>query len=283
MRFEEQFSPDERELLKEELTDSEVREILDRLSADELGGSEKATVGAVCEATGVGPMVVGRMLAEIRQTNLQELFGHRIDSHEQKISKLEQTVTKLRRESQRKEAPVYQPISHTRPRVTPRKKESSPMILIGLVGFSIYILLMMAIGSPPASAPASEYDRFSRVPVTQAVESVVLPYGRTIKYDPAVNKVFVYIDDGKFRPASPIEAEKAFGKKAFDFSEYNESHAKSVAISSTEEIFFFEQTSECYVFGSAPTFFDRLPTRAEVEKHFPEFVDKVRMTAEVAE
>ncbi|MEZ5162657.1 MAG: hypothetical protein R2688_02690 [Fimbriimonadaceae bacterium] len=30
MRFEEQFSPDEREFLKEELTDSEVREILDR-------------------------------------------------------------------------------------------------------------------------------------------------------------------------------------------------------------------------------------------------------------
>ncbi|MCB0826192.1 MAG: hypothetical protein KDC26_08375 [Armatimonadetes bacterium] len=30
MRFEEQFSPDERELLKEELTDSLVREILDR-------------------------------------------------------------------------------------------------------------------------------------------------------------------------------------------------------------------------------------------------------------
>ncbi|MCB0826194.1 MAG: hypothetical protein KDC26_08385 [Armatimonadetes bacterium] len=282
MRFEEQFSPDERELLNEELTDSEVREILDRLSVAELGGSEKATVGAVCEATGVGPRVVGRMLAEIRQTNLHELFGHRIDSHEQKISKLEQTVTTLKRESQRKETPAYQTMSHTRPRVTPKKKENSPMILIGLVGFSIYILLMMALVSPPSTAPASKFDKVSRVPVTQAVESVVLPYGRTIKYDPAVNKVFVYIDDGKFRPASPIEAEKAFGKKAFDFSEYSTSPPKSVVMSGTEKIVFFEKTSECYIVN-IESFFDRLPTRDEVKEYFPEFVDKVRMIAEDTE
>ena len=99
MRFEEQFSPDERELLNEELTDSEVREILDRLSVAELGGSEKATVGAVCEATGVGPMVVGRMLAEIRQTNLHKLFGHRID-------RLETTVTDFERRSEERDSRI---------------------------------------------------------------------------------------------------------------------------------------------------------------------------------
>ncbi len=52
--------------LAEELTDEEVRDLLERLSESELGAS-KATVGAVIEATGTNLETVGRLLAEIRR------------------------------------------------------------------------------------------------------------------------------------------------------------------------------------------------------------------------
>lgn len=69
-------------LLNEEVQDAEVREILERLAARDLGGSELATVGALCEATGATPQLVARLLAEIRQTNLDEKFGAILDDHE---------------------------------------------------------------------------------------------------------------------------------------------------------------------------------------------------------
>lgn len=95
MRHEE--TPAEQTALREEhLTDVEVHEILSRLSAQEMGGSELATIGAVSEATGAAPEVIGKMLAEIRQQNLREQFGSRLDDHESKLRRLEQDAQRAR-------------------------------------------------------------------------------------------------------------------------------------------------------------------------------------------
>jgi hypothetical protein len=77
------------ELLAEELTAEEVRELLVRLHTDDLGGSENATVGSVVEATGAELDTVSSLLAEIRKEAYQELFGDRLDDHEHRIIKLE--------------------------------------------------------------------------------------------------------------------------------------------------------------------------------------------------
>ena len=77
------------ELLAEELTDEEVRELLVRLHTDDLGGSDNATVASVVEATGAKLGTVSSLLAEIRKEAYQELFGDRLDDHEHRITKLE--------------------------------------------------------------------------------------------------------------------------------------------------------------------------------------------------
>ena len=77
------------ELLAEELTEEEVRELLVRLHTDDLGGSENATVGSVVEATGAELDTVSSLLAQIRREAYQELFGDRLDEHEHRITKLE--------------------------------------------------------------------------------------------------------------------------------------------------------------------------------------------------
>ena len=77
------------ELLAEELTAEEVRELLVRLHTDDLGGSENATVGLVVEATGAELDTVSSLLAQIRKEAYQELFGDRLDEHEHRITKLE--------------------------------------------------------------------------------------------------------------------------------------------------------------------------------------------------
>jgi hypothetical protein len=77
------------ELLAEELTEEEVRELLVRLQTDDLGGSENATVAAVVEATGASLGTVSDLLAKIRREAYHELFGAQLDDHEHRITKLE--------------------------------------------------------------------------------------------------------------------------------------------------------------------------------------------------
>ncbi|ARU41340.1 hypothetical protein CCB80_09415 [Armatimonadetes bacterium Uphvl-Ar1] len=66
MRFEDGFDPEWGLVLREPVSAEETRALLDRLAVSEGGGEEGGTVGAVCEVSGVGPEVVGRMLADIR-------------------------------------------------------------------------------------------------------------------------------------------------------------------------------------------------------------------------
>jgi hypothetical protein len=75
-------------LLAQELTTEEVRELLERLSATELGGSENATVGGIVEVTGSDPATVGRLLIQIRNERLESL----IDEHGDRLDALERSA-----------------------------------------------------------------------------------------------------------------------------------------------------------------------------------------------
>jgi hypothetical protein len=88
---ESQYSNEQKELLAERLSAIEVSELLERLGNASLGGPEESTVGAVIEATGASPLEVGRLLAEIRQENLERRFSETFDDHEDRIERLELT------------------------------------------------------------------------------------------------------------------------------------------------------------------------------------------------
>lgn len=92
----EEFSPDLEALSREELTGPELREVLKRLSVAEFGGSDHPTVAAVCEATGASPLVVGRILAAIREERLQEVFGRRLSRHEEILEEQQQDISEIR-------------------------------------------------------------------------------------------------------------------------------------------------------------------------------------------
>ena len=94
MNFELDPQTDLEALAHEELTNSEVRVLLERLGMKDVGPANP-TVGAVAEVCGVSTMVVGRMLAEIRQANLHELYGRTLESHGEKIKRLDHSVERI--------------------------------------------------------------------------------------------------------------------------------------------------------------------------------------------
>ncbi|MBA4293103.1 hypothetical protein C0431_09035 [bacterium] len=97
MRFEDGFDPEWGLVLRERISAEEAREFLDRLAVSELGEADEGTVGAICEVAGVGPEVVGRMLADIRGVSWQELFGNRLDAVEKEVTGLRSKISDLER------------------------------------------------------------------------------------------------------------------------------------------------------------------------------------------
>lgn len=94
------FGPDaEHALLQQELSESEVRELLERLSAEEFAAPSLATVSAVCEATGASAELIGRILADIRKQNIEERYGETIERHEEKIGELDERAHKVATET----------------------------------------------------------------------------------------------------------------------------------------------------------------------------------------
>jgi len=82
-------------LANEPLSGDEVHELLQRLSVPQFA-PESPTIAAVSEICGTTPIVVGRMLAEIRQTNLQDLFGKRIDQLDQAVQHQSDQIAELK-------------------------------------------------------------------------------------------------------------------------------------------------------------------------------------------
>lgn len=77
------------ELLKQEVTDEELRELLERLGEREFCLAPAATIGDIAEAASVDPSEIGRLLAEIRKENWEDRFGIRLTDHEKRIETIE--------------------------------------------------------------------------------------------------------------------------------------------------------------------------------------------------
>lgn len=80
------------ELAKEELSGDELRQVLQRLAREELGGSDLPTIGSVSEATGANGETIGRILANLRGAEW-EAWRTRFEStareHKQRLEALE--------------------------------------------------------------------------------------------------------------------------------------------------------------------------------------------------
>lgn len=86
------------QLSAETLEPSEVRSVLERLALDEFGGEDHPTIGDVAEAASTSPEAVGRILAQIRGTTLEawrSQFEQRLDSHDERLRKLESKSTSV--------------------------------------------------------------------------------------------------------------------------------------------------------------------------------------------
>ncbi len=81
------------ELAAQELTPTELRSLLERIGRQEFGGSDAPTVGAVAETTGLSPLEVGQLLADLRGVAFQERFGALLANHEQRLTFIEQKFT----------------------------------------------------------------------------------------------------------------------------------------------------------------------------------------------
>jgi len=90
------------DLMLETVSDDELRIILERLGQQEFGGDPATTVQDVVEGTGADPIVIGRILAEIRKEAFEKRFRlqlnrqeQRIDDHEDRIEGIEKREKKL--------------------------------------------------------------------------------------------------------------------------------------------------------------------------------------------
>ncbi len=150
-------------LAREELTDAEVREVLERLGAEQMGGSERPTVGAVAEATGTGPEVIGRILGEIRKRDLEARFGTAIDRHEVEIKRLDQQTARLARERAKiypQDDEVTEEIERiARERIAQRK-------LAPLSAVAVAFIVIVAIGLAGRNGSGSGYSAPSEYSMT---------------------------------------------------------------------------------------------------------------------
>lgn len=84
----------ERELLQEEITDRELRELLQRLGQEEFEGSGKTRVADLMEATGASLDAVAGHLADIRRGDWEAKFGRRQDVVERRVDRHENVLKK---------------------------------------------------------------------------------------------------------------------------------------------------------------------------------------------
>lgn len=102
-------------LMKEPLEDAEVHALLERLGEAQFAGDERATVGAVIEATGADPVLVARYLAEIRGKAFEERYRGAFEDHETRIDSLEERAARLER--------ARPPVLHKPPAPRPYTRE----------------------------------------------------------------------------------------------------------------------------------------------------------------
>ncbi len=85
------------ELLIQEITDDELKELLRRLGEIEFAWNPKTTIRDVAEATSADPVLLGRLLADIRKEDWEERFGLRVEDHEDRLERIEEEQRQTRR------------------------------------------------------------------------------------------------------------------------------------------------------------------------------------------
>lgn len=179
--------------LAEELTDEEVRDLLERLSENELGGSAKATVGAVMEATGTDLETVGRLLAEIRKEDAPVLEEQKppiappvlIPRPGAAIRELD--IDEYRRQNQDRLAEQER-----------RKddRERTGRIFVGTLAASLIVALGVICPKVPTSAPSLQ---------AKPLQELHMDNGAIIYDNPRGGGVFVKEPTGRVREATEAE------------------------------------------------------------------------------
>lgn len=174
-------------LAREELTGSEVRLLLERLSMKDVGPANP-TVGAVAEVCGVSTMVVGRMLAEIRQANLHELYGRTLESHGEKIKRLDHSVDRIL-----KVTGLHRPVRR-HSEVDSATSSVVTTILLATLFFAFFGILAYGLTRRPEPAVSLPVE----TPASEAVWRV-LPNGDILRVD-GTGRITVVTDTGERTP-----------------------------------------------------------------------------------
>lgn len=204
-----QSKPDQVDLLSEELTDGEVRTLLERLGSREFGGSESATVGAVVEATGSDPTTVGRLLAEIRKEDFEKRFGLQLKDHDQRIETLEERSSRLEREQQTERPNSYLKNESVHDeyrerainRLAEQEKHNEEMRPVSNVIGIVFILALVIYCGVVCAKEGAKHPYEPPKPLFELKQ-----LDGTVIYDnPVGSGVFVKEPNGKVRPATEEE------------------------------------------------------------------------------
>jgi hypothetical protein len=136
------------------LTEEEVQAIIKRYGEGQPGGDARSTVGDVAEALQVEPMVVGKLLREVRASDSERELRERLD-------RLERENESLRRRAEESVHDDFYPAMHwsrrrwrsRRPRILVAASLAA-MIAVGLsmngtgsTPFPFWTLLMIGLGA----------------------------------------------------------------------------------------------------------------------------------------
>jgi len=110
------------ELLTQEITDDELKELLTRLGEIEFAWNPKTSIKDVVEATSADPLLIGRLLADIRKEDWEERFGLQVDDHEDRLERIEEEQRRTRRLLNQSSA------ARSMPRQTPYEPPTTRMV-----------------------------------------------------------------------------------------------------------------------------------------------------------
>ncbi|MBS1711511.1 MAG: hypothetical protein JSS71_07300 [Armatimonadetes bacterium] len=179
--FEHSFGPEWGPVLDERVSEEEARILLQRLAVQEISGAP--TLSAVCEASGATPEVAGRILADIRGTTWQELFGRRVSAierrlqdHDERFAQLGATLGAEPKSQRDRDADAM--LDALSAQYNQERESKRKIAWVATVGLMLALVTVsfciryFAVGTPPqtpvvAAAPVAEPD-LARMPAEDA-------------------------------------------------------------------------------------------------------------------
>ncbi len=182
------------DLLSQEITDEELRDLLEQLGEIEFAWSPKTTLKDVVEATSADPVVIGRLLAEIRKEDWEERFGLRLGSVENRVTQIENQQPKDPSQHSHQILLDSEEVEELRQLADERRREKA----VGIVAVLIILPILLIIGLIASSGKPA---RTSNVPYSPQFS--VGSDGKETYYDQKGD--IVTNDHGKIRPATDDE------------------------------------------------------------------------------